>query len=223
MEEKTDVFEVQPRELIFGLAEVIRETQKSIGYYEMKSVAKNHLDATIDETIKRENKILTEAEIQVLAAKLYADIMKRGTIQGLSVLSKYYAEAKRMDRSELMKEKHKPSRLSQHMRARGVKRPPNVAAHAIVSGEHPEARAARKILAKWKIRVDDPDNGVYLPRDSRFIPHPELPNAANHAKLHTDEYYVNVTNMLNTATSKEDCRLALRLIAKELQNGTLEF
>ena len=73
------------------------------------------------------------------------------------------------------------------------------------------------------IRIDDPDNGVYLPRDCRFIPHEKMPDAANHAKLHTDEYYINVTNILNTATSELECRVALKLIAKKLREGTLEY
>ena len=73
------------------------------------------------------------------------------------------------------------------------------------------------------MRIDDPDNGVYLPRDSRFIPHEKMPDAPSHAKVHTDEYYINVTNILNTVTSQLECRVALKLIAKKLQNGTLEY
>lgn len=34
--EQREVIEVQPHELLMGLAEVIRETQRNIGYYEMK-------------------------------------------------------------------------------------------------------------------------------------------------------------------------------------------
>ncbi len=223
-----EVFEVQPHELMFGLVDVIRETEKKIGYYEMKSMTKDHLDDVFEETIRKETfkkskKILTTAEVHVLAAKLYTKIMLRGSIQGLSVLSAYYAEAKKISRQELLNEKHKSKRLSRHIKATGQIKPCNVAAHAIVSGTHSEAVAARKILARWKIRIDDPDNGVFLPRDYRFIPHQELPNAVNHAELHTDEYYVNVTNTLGVATSAQECRLALRLIAKELKDGTLEY
>lgn len=205
----TEVYEVQPHEMLMGIAEVIRETQREIGYYEVKKVAKTHLDQAIEKTLKQEKKVLSEAEIACLAAKLYQQIMIKTTARGLSLLSKYYATAKRMSREELFSEKHKSSRLSRHLKYAGVKRHPNTAAHAIVSGTHPEAVAARKILARWKIRIDDPDNGVFLPRDSRYIPHKNLPNASNHAKLHTDEYYLNVTNMLRTAQSEMECRLTL--------------
>lgn len=225
---EVEVFEVQQHELMLGLVEVIKETQERIGYYEMKSITKDHLnksslDEAIKETLKQQKKKLTNNEIQALAGKLYTKIMMKGTIQGLSLLSKYYADAKKMSRQELMCEKHKASRLGRHKKWTGESRPPNVSAHAIVSGEHVNAKAARRILAKWKVRVDDPDNGVFLPRDSRYIPHPELPNAVNHAELHTDEYYVNITNVLTTATSPQECRLALRLIADELRKGTLEY
>lgn len=220
---ETEVIEVQPQELLVGLAEVIRETQRKVGYYEVKSIGEKYIDDAIKETLSREKRILTEAEIQALAAKLYTKILIKTTNRGLSLLSEYYAQASRMSMKELMSEKHKPSKLSRHMRYVGTNRPSNVAAHAIVSGNHSEAIAARRILARWKIRIDDPDNGVFLPRDSRFIPHNELPNAVNHAKLHSNEYYLNVTNMLGRSTSQNECRSALRLIALELQNGDFKF
>ena len=128
-----------------------------------------------------------------------------------------------MKKKDFLQEEHKSSRLGRHLKYTGQKRPPNTAAHAIVSGSHDEARAARQILAKWKIRIDDPDNGVFLPRDSRYIPHPEMKNAVNHAKLHTDEYYVNITAMLSQSTTEYECRQTLQLIAQSLQDGTLEY
>lgn len=218
-----DVYEVQPHELMVGLIEVIRETEKQIGYYEMKKMTKDHLDKNSKPVFEKAAKHLTQAEVVALAAKLYSKLMMKGTIQALSALSKYQAESKGMTKQQFLKEEHDPKRLSRHLKASGFTRPPNVAAHAIVSGTHPEAKAARKILAKFKIRIDDPDNGVYLPRDSRFIPHENMPDAANHAKVHTDEYYINVTNILNTATTALECRVALKLIAKKLRNGSLEY
>ncbi|THB63696.1 MAG: hypothetical protein D6B27_11810 [Gammaproteobacteria bacterium] len=166
---------------------------------------------------------MTEAEIKGLAAKLYTQILMKTTNRGLSLLSGYYSQANQMSMKDLMSEKRKPSRLARHMKYVGKHRPANVVAHAVVSGNHSEAIAARRILAKWKIRIDDPDNGVFLPRDARFIPHDELPKAVNHAKLHTNEYYLNVTNVLGRSKSQNECRAALRLIALELQNGEFKF
>ncbi|GLS27603.1 AHH domain-containing protein [Marinibactrum halimedae] len=222
-ESNVDVYEVQPHELVCGLIEVIRETEKQIGYYEMKKMTKEHLDKNSKPIFEKKAKNLTTAEITALASKLYTKLMMKGTIQALSALSKYHAEAKGMSKQQLLSDRHKPKRLSKHMEATGIPKPLNVAAHAIVSGRHPEAKAARRILAKFKIRIDDPDNGVYLPRDSRFLPHEDMPNAPSHAKIHTKEYYLNVTNILSGTTSPLECRVALKLIAKKLQNGTLEY
>lgn len=220
---EVDVYEVQPHELMTGLIDVIRETQRQFGYYEMKEMTKDHLNKNSKPILEKKAKYLSEEEIASLAAKLYHKLMIKGTIQALCALSKYQAECKGMTPQQLLKEGHDPKRLSRHLKATGLARSPNVAAHAIVSGSHPNAKAARKILAKFKIRIDDPDNGVYLPRDARFIPHEKMPDAANHAEIHTDEYYINVTNILNTATSELECRIALTLIAKKLREGTLEY
>lgn len=52
-----------------------------------------------------------------------------------------------------------------------------------IRGAHPQAQDVRRILARWKVRVDDSDNGVFLHRDARFIPHTSLSVAFNHASL----------------------------------------
>ena len=222
-----DVVELQPHELMMGLVDVIRQTEAEIGYYKMKEMTSEHLDSVLDETIKQKAKLektkLTQTEITGLAAKLYHKIMSRSTIQALSALSAYHKAGKSMSRKDLMSEKHKPRRLGRFMKGTGIQRAPNTAAHAIVSGSHPEARAARRILAKFKIRIDDPDNGVFLPKSEDYVPHPEMPDAHNHAKIHTEEYYVNITTVLSTATSEYECRLALRLIRDKLVDGSLEY
>lgn len=218
-----DVYEVEPHELMAGLIEVIRETEKQIGYYEMKEKTKHYLEKHSKQILEKKAKHLTASEITALAGKLYNKLMMRSSIQALSALSKYQSEIKGMTRQEFLNEPHKSKRLSRHLRACGVVRHKNVSCHAIVSGGQPEATAARRILAKFKIRIDDPDNGVYLPRDSRFIPHEKMPNAINHAELHTDEYYVNITDILRNSTSEFECRIALKIIAKKLQEGTLEY
>ncbi len=224
---QVQVIEIQPQELMSGLIAVIRETNESIGYYKMKAMSGNYLNDVIDETINKENEKqnikLTEAEVHALTGKLYTELMMKGTIQALSALSAYCVDARCMSREELLKEEHSPSRLARHKRATGARRPVNTAAHAIVSGAHPNTEAARKILAKYKIRVDDPDDGVFLPRDSRYIPHSELPGAVDHAEIHTEEYYVNVTNLLRQTKSALECRMALRLIAGKLRKGTMRY
>lgn len=218
-----DVYEVEPHELMAGLIEVIRETEKQIGYYEMKEKARDHLDKHSKPILEKKAKHLTASEITALAGKLYNKLMMKSSIQALSALSKYQSEARGMTRQQFLDEPHKAKRLARHIKATGVIRYKNLSCHAIVSGDHPSAAAAREILAKFKIRIDDPDNGVYLPRDSRFIPHEAIPNAPNHAQIHTQKYYINVTGILSSATTEIECRVALKLIAKKLSEGTLEY
>lgn len=213
------VFELHPADLLAGLQQVIRESQLKYKYKEVSKLATSHLDNAIKETERN----LTNAEIASLSAKLFTQIMSRSVRQGLSALSKYYHDGKTMDKNQLIDEKHKPDRLSRFMKSSGITRPVNTAAHAIISGAHERATAARKILAKWKIRIDDPDNGVFLPKNSDYTPHPQMPQAVNHAAIHTKEYYVNITAMLTPTKSEEECRLVLKLIGKMLQQGTLEY
>lgn len=42
--------------------------------------------------------------------------------------------------------------------------------------------------ARHKIRIDDPDNGVYLPVNDNYVPHPDMPDASNHAKIQAGEW-----------------------------------
>jgi len=227
-----DVIEIEPRDLMKGLIDVIRETEQQIGYYEIKQMTGNHLDNAIAATVakeqKKRKKKLTLAQVHSLAAKLYTDIMMRWTLSAVSALSGYYSEVrtKRMSYDDLMAERHNSRRLARHLRAAtGYKRPLNSSAHAIVSGnaKYEQAEAAREILAGFGIRIDDPANGVFLPKSSKHIGHPRMPEAVNHSEIHTRKYYVNVLAMLSQTTSAADCRRVLGLIAKQLRDGTFKY
>ncbi|WP_444996671.1 hypothetical protein [Aliikangiella sp. IMCC44359] len=122
-----DVYEVQPHELMVGLVEVIRETQKNIGYFEMKEMTKDHLDKNAKKIIERKAKTLSEVEITALASKLYTKLMMRGTIQALEALATYQAEANGMSKQQFLREEHDAKRLSRHMKAAGIQRPRNTA------------------------------------------------------------------------------------------------
>ncbi|WP_210798610.1 AHH domain-containing protein [Pseudoalteromonas ostreae] len=143
---------------------------------------------------------------------------------GLMAYSRYAASAEKATLEQLLEEKHRPQRMTRYMSATGAgKKPPNTATHAIVSGTHELAKAARKILAKFKIRIDDPANGVYLPKNGNYIPHPAMPDASNHAKIHTELYYLNITNQLALANTRSECALILQAIATSLQNGVYGY
>jgi hypothetical protein len=70
-------------------------------------------------------------------------------------------------------------KLSRNMEARGIQRTAKTAAHHIVAGNDPRAAEARDVLEKFKININDPNNGVFLPhfKDSSAP-------GAYHPKLH---------------------------------------
>jgi hypothetical protein len=115
-------------------------------------------------------------------------------------------------------------RLNDNMLKRHSKKPKNTDAHHVVSWNHPDAVGARAILERFGIDVDSADNGVYLPSKSKYVPHPDMPNAYSHKKIHTKVYYVNLTEMLADVSlvpnaNKEDIIDVLDEIANELVNG----
>jgi A nuclease family of the HNH/ENDO VII superfamily with conserved AHH len=97
--------------------------------------------------------------------------------------------------------------LGRALEALGLARPPGSAAHHIVAGSAPGAAAARAILQRLGIGINDAANGVFL-------------QGAEHAGIHTTEYYNTVNQALAGATTKAQAEQILQSIASGLQNGT---
>jgi len=55
------------------------------------------------------------------------------------------------------------------------------------------------------------------------VPHPLMPDASNHAKIHTVQYYLNITNQLSLANTCNECVEILQAIAEALQKGTYGY
>ena len=73
----------------------------------------------------------------------------------------------------MLNDEHQSQRLGENMRAKGRAKPTErYDAHAIVSGTHVRAAMSRLKLSETRVGLDDPDNGVWLPRsgnDSRSL------------------------------------------------------
>ncbi|WP_444997226.1 hypothetical protein [Aliikangiella sp. IMCC44359] len=72
--------------------------------------------------------------------------------------------------------------------------------------------------------IDCADNGVRLPSSSKFVPHPNMPKAPSHKKIHTNEYYLNLTDLLKEVSAvpnatKQDIIDVLGEVASDLTNG----
>jgi len=141
----------------------------------------------------------------------------------------------RFDRMEA--EPHHPTyRLVRNMWAAGDIAPDNnCSAHHIVEGhgkrikdkitgeyvQSPVAVEARLTLHEARIGINDPDNGVWLPKNMKFVPHWAMPKALPHSIIHTRLYEEFVLGRIRGRTDEAEVRTALDVIAAGLQDGEL--
>lgn len=156
-----------------------------------------------------------------------ADFARLRTLGGLfDRLDRYRVDGENMSREELLAESHKSRRLSRHMTQAGDPRPSNHCdAHAIISGGHADAIVLRGILAWVKMRIDDPQNGCWLPRDwddRTYMPN-YLRKAVPHRRIHTNAYYQWLNSRIRPQMVRTPEQLieALRLARVMLQSGAV--
>ncbi len=96
----------------------------------------------------------------------------------------------------------------------------DAAAHHIVASRSKAAVAAREILKKAGIPIDDSFNGVFLPKNTKFA----NGTAMTHSTLHTKKYYEEVTDRLTRAVNSgggaNAVLNALEKIRTDLLRGT---
>jgi hypothetical protein len=108
--------------------------------------------------------------------------------------------------------------LGDNLEAVGKVRPDNSAAHHIVAGGSAKAEDARKLLQDAGIDINEASNGVFLPKNSKYV----IDGATSHANVHTKAYYDEIYNRLER-TNAGKRREELQRIATELQNGTFPY
>lgn len=156
-----------------------------------------------------------------------ADFMRLRTIGGLyDRLDNYRAQANHMTEQALKAEKHVPRRLASNMARGGDPRPSSRCdAHAMISGAHSDSVVLRAVMAWLKMRIDDPHNGCWLPRDwadRAFMPN-YLRNAVPHRRIHTQSYYDWLSSRIAPQLMRTPEQLinALRLARVMLQSGNV--
>lgn len=115
------------------------------------------------------------------------------------------------------------ARLRRNMEAAGRFRPNNASTHHIVpwGSQDKNAKIARRLLVQVGINFDDEVNGVYLPRDSNYVPHSGMPNAYAHSTVHTEVYYLNIATLLAEEDGdRKGIEDVLRDIGEQLEDGT---
>lgn len=156
-----------------------------------------------------------------------ADFARLRVIGGLyDRLDSYRVAGEAMSRGELLAESHKSDRLGRYLTRAGDARPSKRCdAHAIISGGHPEAIVLRGIMAWVKMRIDDPHNGCWLPRDwddRAYMPN-HLRKAVPHRRIHTNAYYEWLSSRIRPQLIRTSEQLihALRFARVMLQSGSV--
>jgi uncharacterized protein RhaS with RHS repeats len=108
-------------------------------------------------------------------------------------------------------------RLARNLNASGATQHAGHAAHHIVAGTARAAAPARAVLSRYGVNVNEAVNGVFLPANRAAQ---AASGGAYHRTLHTNEYYRNVSNILQAAQSREDVVAGLQTISTMLQNNT---
>lgn len=141
-------------------------------------------------------------------------------------LDNYRIEANAMSDPVLKSERHKSSRLAEHMALGGEGRPSSRCdCHAIISGGHKKAILVRAVMAWLKLRIDDPWNGCWLPRDweDRAYMPKHLKAAVPHKRIHHEHYYDWLGGRINfmQINTAEKLIFALNQIRRALQSGAV--
>lgn len=115
---------------------------------------------------------------------------------------------------------HPTTLLTKFLLADGKPKPsPNHSAHHIVPGKGrlQETYIARVHMHTRGIRINDPDNGVWLPMHRKHTPHWSMPNAKAHLQYHTKEYEYNIAARIRTKGTEKLVRYELNFIGKLMQ------
>jgi hypothetical protein len=178
-----------------------------------KPYQKDRLDLAIDRFARLEKPTRSDLNLVKVTAQV-----ERG-------LDKYRAAAMNMSIEELEDEDHQSSLLAHFLTMSGDPKPHSKChAHAIVSGAHRYAAELRAVLAWLKLRIDDPDNGCWLPENTAAkaqMP-ARLRNAVPHSRIHRFNYYFWLNTLIDPAitSSQADLRRTLTMISTRLQSGS---
>lgn len=130
-----------------------------------------------------------------------------------------------MSFEELFRERHSSRQLGMHLRIDKQPRPgARWEAHHIVSGYHKEAIPAREILADddIKIRIDDPDNGCWMPKTKADARPTIYPNAIGHNRIHRQRYYDWIYRVMESMETEVQVRAFLNTVRTQLLQGNIK-
>lgn len=192
---------------------------------------KNELEKAPEDVRDKRAKELKEIQRVLELQRMSAECM--ATVQaGLDAYRQYGRDATKGTRTEvvqkqkvLMAEEHHPTKqLEANMLAAIDPKPgPGHTAHHIVPGRGKTkfANLARVHMHRFAVRINDPDNGVWLPTYKKHTPSFAMPEAKGHLQYHTENYEQWLSLKLRAKMSENFVRTELRLVANMLQTNQL--
>ncbi len=138
-------------------------------------------------------------------------------------MAQFRADASGMTFVQLLQEKHSSQRLAKFLRADGHPRPAaRWDAHHIISGSHQNAAGAREILADVEVRIDDPDNGCWMPKTKADARPTIYPNAVGHNRIHRRLYYHWIQGAISAMNTDGQVRAFLNTVRMQLLQGNIK-
>lgn len=138
-------------------------------------------------------------------------------------MAQFRADAGKMTTLRIFQEKHSSNRLGYLLRADGHPRPAaRWEAHHIISGNHADAVSARLVLADIEMRIDDPDNGCWLPKTKADARPTIYPNAIGHNRIHRRRYYAWIYSVIGLMSTAGQVKAFLNTVRAQLLQGNIK-
>lgn len=198
--------------------------ERAINDFEQKAVAYHrkaaaHLDNESPEQRLQREQELREALGHLNHERRHISIMAQIQIR----LQEYQAKGRNMTVRDMLLEAHHPTGpLASYMRAAGRPQPSNRhSPHHVVQGKGrtPQSADVRLLMHMCGIRINDPDNGVWLPKTKADKGHWSMPKAPAHAEIHTHNYETWVTALTRGMETERTFRAQLVRIRTILRDG----
>jgi len=192
--------------------------QQAKNYYQSK---KSPVPASPEERLKKEQELASTLQ------HLNNERIRLSSLAQVEAGLELYRAAGReqadQDPFEMLNEKHHPTKvLAKHMRADGRPQPSERhSPHHLVQGKgrHPRTADVRLRLHLYGIRINDPDNGAWMPRTKADKGHWSMPYSPAHSEIHTFNYETWANFLLLHLDSEQTIRSALVRIRSLLRDG----
>jgi hypothetical protein len=207
-------------------AAIEQYSQKAKAYYLNLDVIADNLDPEARKAREKELKdALKHLAHERRLAEVKVDVqteLEHYRQQGRSLFTGKRSEMA-AGHAALAGDKHHPTeQLERFLRADGRPKPSLLhTAHHIVPGKGKTraANRARLHIHRFAIRINDPDNGTWLVRKKKDVPHWSMPKSLGHLQYHTYNYETWVYESLRVWQSENAVRHRLRLMGRMLQEG----